>query len=36
MILMVIIFVLPFFGLNIISQLIQPVFSALTRMLIGA
>lgn len=34
-ILMVIIFVLPFFGINIISQLIQPVFSALTRLLIG-
>jgi len=36
MILMVIIFVLPFFGINIISQLIQPVFSALARLLIGA
>jgi Zn-dependent protease len=35
-ILMVIIFVLPFFGINIISQIIQPVFSMLTRILIGA
>jgi Zn-dependent protease len=36
MILMVIIFVLPLVGIDVIGKVIQPVFSLLTRLLIGA
>ncbi len=36
MILMVILFVLPLVGVDVIGRVIQPVFSLLTRLLIGA
>jgi Zn-dependent protease len=36
MILMVILFVLPLIGIDVIGKVIQPVFSLLTRLLIGA
>lgn len=36
MILMVILFVLPLVGIDVIGRVIQPVFSLLTRLLIGA
>jgi Zn-dependent protease len=36
MILMVILFVLPLVGIDVIGKVIQPVFTALTRLLIGA
>jgi Zn-dependent protease len=36
LILMVILFVLPMLGINVIGKVIQPVFTMLTRLLIGA